>query len=64
MQNNSSKTPTDKIDEFILPLEDIAEVVSSSYDGRFPPKGLFHHSSSQSPNRFINPRYCYLVQYL
>ena len=33
-------------EEVVLPAEDIAEVVASSYDRRFPPKTIFRHSSN------------------
>jgi hypothetical protein len=33
-------------EEIVLPIEDIAEVVASSYDRRFPPKNVFRHSSN------------------
>ena len=31
-------------EEIVLPIEDIAEVVASSHDRRFPPKNIFRHS--------------------
>lgn len=31
-------------DDSIMPYEDVAEVIASSYDGRFPPKIVFKHS--------------------
>lgn len=33
-------------EEIVLPVEDITEVIASSYDRRFPPKNIFRHSSS------------------
>ncbi len=33
-------------EEIVMPVEDIAEVVASSFDRRFPPKNIFRHSSN------------------
>jgi hypothetical protein len=43
--NNSSK-PIGKDEMIILPYEDIAEVVPSSYDSRFPIKSIFKANTS------------------
>jgi hypothetical protein len=37
-------------EEIVLPLEDIAEVVASSFDPRFPPKNMFKHTMTHKTN--------------
>jgi hypothetical protein len=39
-------------EEIVLPVEDIAEVVASSYDRRFPPKNIFRHSGTHRGSEF------------
>ena len=35
-------------EEMVMPVEDIAGVVASSYDRRFPPKNVFRHTHTHS----------------